>query len=119
MLLTLPVPIPLHTVDDRNPALYLKDPNLWELRYIPYYGITWYVQYIPYYGLVLIMVYSILWSIPYYGIFLIMGNAGFIPSTVVYNRALGPEDSAPLNHLPSRPNTETPVLWGSTLREGL
>ena len=25
-------------VDDRNPSQYLKDPKLWELWYVPYYG---------------------------------------------------------------------------------
>ena len=26
------------TVEDRTPEFYLKDPKLWELWYIPYYG---------------------------------------------------------------------------------
>ena len=46
---------------------YLKDPKLWELWYIPYYGKNATLRTLNYGN---------------YGIFLLMGNARFCPSAV-------------------------------------
>ena len=79
----------------------LKDPKLWELWYVPYYDDI--NPAVP------------LGTLSYgnYGIFLIMGNAGFIPSTVV------PESpvivKATGSHTREGSRSRTPI-WGIGLR---
>ena len=70
-------------------TLSIKDPKLWELWYIPYYGKDpklWELWYIPYYGKdpklweVFFLIMARTLNYGNYGIFLIMGSAGFISS---------------------------------------